>query len=514
MASATYSEELTCPACRTFFTDPVTLSCGHSFCRECVAGPRCPQCETSIPAEAGRRLPTTLTLKRLVEKAREAEKMKQEPGSARAEVAELCPEHEERFKLFCVTEQQLACVICRDEERHDGHKFKTIKEAAASLRRELEEDVEALRGDIAATENLADTQRAEMVKTKEKSQQLATQIRRQFQEMHQFLRKREDEVKNELRCQEEATMEEMRASFNAMETALSESKESEAELTAVLQIEGSEGLLRSWTRGNSGTAPERSFRPRADDLRVVDTSLSLGPYESHLQFFVWKEMLQVIQPRAELLTLKSISADITVSDDGRSLFCTPKSEQAPSGSSFSFSTTVTPDQNRFFGSPAPGFGFPPQSYQNSAFGSPAPEFSTGFFGSVPVSKQNTGLCDILIKRHVFSVNEFTSGQHYWETEVGHRDYWALGIKDYFLNYDCQKYSACDPKTITELALGARLRTIGIYLNCSSRKLSFYDADNMTHIHTLICGPMSTPLSAYFNIRVTTPDRSPLTVCWY
>ncbi|KAM6930068.1 zinc-binding protein A33-like [Lycodopsis pacificus] len=481
MASAAYSEDLTCPVCRTVFADPVTLLCGHSFCRECIAGrpsPQCPQCETAVPTLCG--LPTSVTLKRL------AEKMKEENGRDRAEAAKLCPEHEEKLKLFCVTDQQLACIICRDAERHDGHKFKPIKEAAASLRRELEGGMEGLRSDIGATESLAHTQRAEMTKTTEKSQQLATQIHRQFEEMHQFLRKREDEVKNELRCKEVDAVERMRESLDAMETALSQSRELEGELTSVLQIEDSEGLLRSWTEGNSRAAPERLFRPRANDLQVVNTSLSLGPYESHLQFFVWKEMLQVIQPRAELLSFTTNCADITVSDDGRSLFCTPKSKQAPSGYYSTFGTNVGSGQNTGlnFGSNA-GFGF--------------------VFGQHAASS---------IISHVFSANEFTSGQHYWETEVGLRDYWALGIKDYFLNYDGQIYSTCSPKATTELALGARPRKIGIYLNCSSKKLSFYDADSMTHIHTLSAGLMSTPLSAQFNIRVAAPDRNPLTVCWY
>ncbi|KAK9515770.1 hypothetical protein VZT92_026388 [Zoarces viviparus] len=634
MASAAYSEDLTCPVCRTVFADPVTLLCGHSFCRECIAGrpsPQCPQCETAVPTLCG--LPTSVTLKRL------AEKMKEENGRDRAE-------HEEKLKLFCVTDQQLACIICRDAETHDGHKFKPIKEAAASLRRELEGGMEGLRSDIVATESLAHTQRAEMTKTTEMSQQLATQIHRQFEEMHQFLRKREDEVKNELRCKEEDAVERMRESLDAMETALSQSRELEGELTSVLQIEDSEGLLRSWTEGNSRAAPGRLFRPRANDLEVVNTSLSLGPYESHLQFFVWREMLQVIQPRAELLSLTTNRADITVSDDGRSLFCTPKSEQAPSGHSSAFGTNVRSRRisafvqttTLSFGSTAgsafnsgstagssfnsgstagssfncgstagssfncgstagslfncgstagsafnsgstaglsfnsgstagssfncgstagslfncgstagsafnsgstagssfnsgstagssfncgstagslfncgstAGSAFNSGSTAGSAFNSGSTAGSLFNSGSTAGSGQTTASSII---SHVF--NEFTSGQHYWETEVGLRDYWALGIKDYFLNYDGQKYSTCSPKATTELALGARPRKIGIYLNCSSKKLSFYDADNMTHIATLSADLMSTPLSAQFNIRVAAPDRNPLTVCWY
>ncbi len=232
----------------------------------------------------------------------------------------LCPEHEEKLKLFCVTDQRLTCVICQDGEKHEGHKFKPIKEAAVSLRKELNTFVQHVSDDIHATESLANTQREEITKTKEKSQQLKTQIHRQFEEMHQFLRKREDEIKNELKYKEEDAVEKMNKMLNAIETALSESRELQGKVTSVLKISDSERLLKSWTEGNSMMTAKNSFRPRGRNLQVVNISLSLGPYESHLQFFMWKEMLQVIQPRAELLSLRNDNTKLNVSDDKRSLF--------------------------------------------------------------------------------------------------------------------------------------------------------------------------------------------------
>ncbi|XP_044067033.1 E3 ubiquitin-protein ligase TRIM39-like [Siniperca chuatsi] len=539
MSAAFSSEDLTCAICLTIFTDPVNLPCGHSFCRECIthvlsSQTQCPNCRTAVPTEATC-LPTSHLLKSLAEKAKEAERMKRERGEEKAQVAELCPEHEEKLKLFCVTDQQLACIICRDGERHEGHKFKPIREAAVSLRQELERGMENLSDDILATESLANTQREVMTKTKEKSEQLKTHIHRQFEEMHQFLRKREDEIKNELKHKEEDAVEKMSESLNAIETALSESRELQGKVTSVLQTEDPERFLMSWTERNSTVTPEHLFRPRASDLKVVNTSLSLGPYESHLQFFLWKEMLQVIQPRAELLSLKSNSTDITVSDDGRSLFCSPKSNQAQSDYFSSYDQPKSFRQvkaSKTFGSPA-GFG---QVRASNTFGSSAASGQTtasGFFGttagfgqvrasntfgSSAASSQTTASNTFgnQSKNHAFSVSKFTSGQHYWEIEVGHRDYWELGIEDHFLKYEGQKYAACSRNIITELAFGDKPRKIGIYLNCSSKELSFYDADNMTHIHTMSSKLMSMPLSAYFTIRSRDQisDPNPLTACWY
>ncbi|XP_078026409.1 uncharacterized protein LOC117258102 isoform X2 [Epinephelus lanceolatus] len=520
---------------------------------------------------------------------------KQEPTCC--EVCELCPEHEEKLKLFCVTDQQLACIICRDGERHEGHKFQPVKEAAASVRQELEKGMANLCDDILAIESVANTQREEIRKTKAKSEQLMTEINRQFEEMHQFLRKREDEIKNELKLKEEGDVEKMSKSLYIIETALSECRELEGKVTSVVKIEDSERLLKSWTEGNSRTTAEDLIKPKANDLQVVDSSLSLGPYESHLQFFMWKEMLQVIQPRAELLSLKSNSADIAVSEDGRSLFSTPKSNHASLGSvpafgsatgsgqttgfgfgsttgsgqttgfglgsttgsgqttGFGFGSTTGSGQTTGFGLGSTtgsgqttgfGFGSTTGSGQTTGFGFGSTTGSgqtTGFgFGSTTGSGQTTGFGfgsttrsgqtlnvgkafsfgqttnessrSFLLRKPAFSVNKFTSGQHYWEVEVGHRDYWELGIKDNFLKYDGQQYSICGPNKTTELGFRDRPRKIGIYLNCASKKLSFYDADNMTHILTMSSSLLSMPLSAYFNIRVTSPDRNPLTVCWY
>ncbi|KAL4616659.1 zinc-binding protein A33-like [Arapaima gigas] len=40
-----------------------------------------------------------------------------------------CSDHDEKMKLFCETDRQLVCIICRDDEKRPGHEFKPIKEA-------------------------------------------------------------------------------------------------------------------------------------------------------------------------------------------------------------------------------------------------------------------------------------------------------------------------------------------------------------------------------------------------
>ncbi|XP_008411064.1 nuclear factor 7, ovary-like [Poecilia reticulata] len=486
MASVSYSEELTCSVCLTIFTDPVNLPCGHSFCRQCISEvlatqQHCPVCGTAVALEAAN-LPTSIVLKSLAEKAKAKPDKGKQPT---AELAAVCPEHEEKLKLFCITDQQLVCIICRDDEEHEGHQFKPVKEAAASLRKQLEMFEQCTADDIHAVESLADAQKDEMFKTRERSQQLLTRISKQFEEMHQFLKRRENEIKRELKHKEEDNVDKMRETFQATAVALSESRELKEKVSSVLKITESESFLKSWTEGKRKGALKHLFRPRVNELQVVDSSLSLGPYESHLQFFMWKEMLQVIQPRAELLRLKSNSQDVVVSDDGRSLFCRPKTHQA-------FGTGFGMQHDSFFGAP------------------PSHSFGTAtYYSSNPSGTKATEDLE-----SASSVSEFGAGQHYWEIEVGSRNYWELGVIHNLLKYDGVKYTCCGPNVTTELEFRNRPKKIGVYFNFSSKELSFYDADTMTHIHSVSAVFVTTPVSAQINIQHKQPDHSPVTVCWY
>ncbi|XP_062248833.1 zinc-binding protein A33-like [Platichthys flesus] len=480
MASASYTEDLTCSICLSFFADPVVLLCGHSFCRECInrslsSQHQCPQCRADIP-EKGKCLPTNHSLKSLVEK--EVDKQRREHENVKEVDDWLCHEHEERLKLFCVTDQQLVCIICRDGEKHQGHKFKPLKEAAAPLREKLEAYVKHIADDINATEKMASTQREEIAKTKDKAQQLMTQISSQFKEMHQFLLKREDEIKNDLKHKEENDLEEMSETLKTMETALTESRVLEESVACVLEITDSQSFIKSWTENKGEVTPEDSFRPRASELQVVNASLTLGPYESHLQFFIWKEMLQVVQPRAELLSLTSGINNITVSDDGRNLMYSPiiiKSQ----GCQQSY------------------------GYRSSYCSYSGRNYSSNV--NVPCREDTS-----VRVASALSSNDFTSGQYYWELEVGKQDYWKVGLDKYYLSYAQTKYVTSDQGK--ELTLTGRPQKIGIYLDCLSKKLSFYDAENMTHIHTM---STSVPAKAYFEYKFSqAADHDPPRVCWF
>ncbi|KPP78195.1 butyrophilin subfamily 3 member A1-like [Scleropages formosus] len=94
---------------------------------------------------------------------------------------------------------------------------------------------------------------------------------------------------------------------------------------------------------------------------------------------------------------------------------------------------------------------------------------------------------------------FTSGRHYWEVEVGERDWrlgvakaWALrkGFKSLntgsgYLSLRLERGSEMKALTVPFTALPASLipRRVGVYLDYEEGQLSFYNAETQSHIYT-------------------------------
>uniref|UniRef100_A0A8C3HSL9 RING-type E3 ubiquitin transferase n=1 Tax=Chrysemys picta bellii TaxID=8478 RepID=A0A8C3HSL9_CHRPI len=121
-------DEATCSICLSFFKDPVSLDCGHSFCRACITqcwerpdtAISCPQCRETFPQ---RTLRPNRQLGNMVEIAKQLSL----PAAAGGD---LCNAHQEPFKLFCNQDQTLICVICRESQAHRAHLVVPIEEAA------------------------------------------------------------------------------------------------------------------------------------------------------------------------------------------------------------------------------------------------------------------------------------------------------------------------------------------------------------------------------------------------
>ncbi|XP_075768927.1 zinc finger protein RFP-like [Pelodiscus sinensis] len=152
--AGSFQDEVTCPICLEYFTDPVTIECGHNFCRACLSrcwgesepNFSCPQCRETIPQ---RHLRPNYQLGNLVELV----KRLRLPVGPAPQGQPGCERHQEALKLFCQEDQDPICVICRESRAHRAHTAVPIEEAAQECKEQilsclqrLREERDALRG--------------------------------------------------------------------------------------------------------------------------------------------------------------------------------------------------------------------------------------------------------------------------------------------------------------------------------------------------------------------------------
>uniref|UniRef100_A0A8C5M6J8 Uncharacterized protein n=1 Tax=Leptobrachium leishanense TaxID=445787 RepID=A0A8C5M6J8_9ANUR len=172
MASADLRDELTCSICLNIYTDPVTLTCGHSFCRTCIEealGPnerpgayRCPECRaeykgrpaleknrklsniaetyrSSHPEQEDMGIPctycdspvpadktcllceTSLCEKHVKKHSKSAEHVLMEPTASLEN--RKCPIHKKVLEYYCLKDSTCVCVSCCLIGEHRGHQM-------------------------------------------------------------------------------------------------------------------------------------------------------------------------------------------------------------------------------------------------------------------------------------------------------------------------------------------------------------------------------------------------------
>ncbi|KAM8980931.1 tripartite motif-containing protein 43-like [Sarcophilus harrisii] len=132
--------EITCTICRSYFCEPVTIRCGHSFCRACLSSSwrigapafSCPECRQ---VSQDREIP--LVNRCLAELSELGKELSSKPMQS-TEGQSQCGTHKKLIKLFCDEDQIPLCVTCCETPEHGTHQISPLQEAAHKYRRQLQ----------------------------------------------------------------------------------------------------------------------------------------------------------------------------------------------------------------------------------------------------------------------------------------------------------------------------------------------------------------------------------------
>uniref|UniRef100_A0A8C9IQH6 RING-type E3 ubiquitin transferase n=1 Tax=Piliocolobus tephrosceles TaxID=591936 RepID=A0A8C9IQH6_9PRIM len=139
-----FQRELTCPICMNYFIDPITVDCGHSFCRPCfylnwqdiTVLAQCSKCKKTTWQ---RNLRTNIRLNKMASIARKAS-LRQFLSSEE----QICGTHREIKKMFCEVDKSLLCLLCSNSQEHRDHKHCPIEWAAEEHREKLLKKMQSL----------------------------------------------------------------------------------------------------------------------------------------------------------------------------------------------------------------------------------------------------------------------------------------------------------------------------------------------------------------------------------
>uniref|UniRef100_A0AAY4BMM9 Tripartite motif-containing protein 35-like n=1 Tax=Denticeps clupeoides TaxID=299321 RepID=A0AAY4BMM9_9TELE len=435
MASKSFSEEdFSCPVCYEIFKDPLLLFCSHSVCKVCLQkfweskGSReCPVCRrTSSKGE----LPVNLALKNLCESFSVETIQRSSEGS---EV--LCSQHDEKLKLFCLEDQQLVCLVCRDSAKHRNHRFQPVDEAAEEFKENLKMKLKPLQETLKIFKDVKLTWNQTAEKIQIQTQHTERRIKEEFQKLHQFLRDEEAARIAALREEEEQKSQMMKEKMEKMSREISSlsdtiraiEKEMEAEDVSFLQ--------------NYRTTITRTQCRLEHPERLSGALIHVEKHLENLKFTVWEKMLEIIHYTPVTLNPITAHPQLVLSEDLTSV-------------RFSYEIQKLPDN--------------PERFDNiwSVLGSEG----------------------------------FNSGTHCWDVDVVGNTFWRLGVMaesverkgtDYSRSgiwymgyYDGKYYAGSTPKPAALFSVNKKVQKIRVTLDWDGGKLTFSDAVNNTHLHTL------------------------------
>ncbi|XP_040187083.1 E3 ubiquitin/ISG15 ligase TRIM25-like [Rana temporaria] len=245
-------EELNCSICLDVYDDPVTLRCGHSFCRTCIdhvldkqevsGNYSCPDCREKIPDRSA--VYRNIALNNIAERFLSALQGQEEAGIlctycdfpalavktcllCEASLCEKhlerhrrsvehvlvdptesledrkCPNHKEVLKYYCPEDSACICVTCCLVGEHKGHQVEPMSDASEKKKKKLRTVLEKLTSKRERAEKKVQTLQRREENVREKLTGETERIGALFRDLREEMGDLEERVLSEISRREE-----------------------------------------------------------------------------------------------------------------------------------------------------------------------------------------------------------------------------------------------------------------------------------------------------------------------
>ncbi|XP_059191732.1 E3 ubiquitin-protein ligase TRIM21-like isoform X2 [Centropristis striata] len=529
-------DQFLCSICLDVFTDPVTIPCGHNFCKTCITKHwdinvpyQCPNCKKVFYTRPELQVNTFIS-EMAAQFRQSAQQKASSSSSSEQQVSEpevpcdvctgtklkalksclvclesycethlqrhltasglkrhqlidpvenlegrMCPKHDKLLELSCKTDQMCVCILCTVLD-HKTHDVVSLKEGYEGKKAKLEGEIQQM---IQKRRLKIEEIKHSVELSKEDADRETADGVQVFTALKEFVERSQAELIDTIKEKQRKTEKQAEGFIKELEQEISELKKRSTEVEQLLQSEDHLHLPQSFTSLNAAPPikdwTEVSVRPSSYEGTVVRAVNQLEETLSkQMKKLLAEAELKRVQQSAVDLTLDPDTANpwLILSDDGKQVSCGNVKKNLPDN----------PERFTCYG-------------------------------------------------NVFSKQSFSSGRFYYEVQVKGKTEWGLGVARESINRkglitlepqngywtiwlrNENEYKAGAGPSV-RLSLKSRPEKVGVFVDYEEGLVSFYDVDAAALIYSFTGCFFTEKLYLYFSPCNNNAGKNsaPLVIC--
>ncbi|XP_077312560.1 E3 ubiquitin-protein ligase TRIM39-like [Lithobates pipiens] len=460
MAVAGVRGELDCTICLCIYNNPVTLSCGHTFCHDCIdkiwqgkhkGDYECPECRKKFDARP--ELNKNIALSNIVASICSSSCSQEKPLNWK------CTIHNKTMEFYCFNDSACVCVSCFVIGEHKGHQVEPLAEASEKMKKEIKDVLEKLTLKDQQVEKRVINLEAYKTKVEKQADNVKERIDSMFHKIKAQLDHLQKQFKDEMTHQEgqrtQPVLEQIQKRVELRDDMSKRIKRIEGleNVTAPLQF-----LLECSTcKKDIGDDQDPPLLGDLDEVQIIMTLQSRIP---GFLAAIKAQKLFYLQPITDIVLDTNTSGTyVSISPDLKTATALGHIRQPDSPHRFQYS-------------------------------------------------------------QVLSTAKFCSGRHYWEVATSLTGRWRVGIaynsidrrgdghllgnnsKSWCMDMCNNVHLMIHNHQVTHVGLSTPNPKLGIYLDYEAGRLSFFELDQQAkHVHTFTT-KFTEPVYAAFGVYVS------------